>query len=188
MNYLTQPNQLAVYAGLLGLLALTSRYEFELDQDREPLQEIVQSSFSVLGGLVNDIASNLTNDDALHMLNLICKIFYVSNQLQMTRYLLNKLNIEPWILLFKTILNMDAKPEHSLPTTNTLEVESRNKLIFWKIKGKVAKCTYRMFIKYGNPKIVEEKEEIIEFANAFWEKYSILLLECHLKIFFAKKD
>lgn len=123
MNYLTQPNQLAVYAGLLGLLALTSRYEFELDQDREPLQEIVQSSFSVLGGLVNDIASNLTNDDALYMLNLICKIFYVSNQLQMSRYLLNKLNIEPWILLFKTILNMDAKPEHSLPTTNTLEVE-----------------------------------------------------------------
>jgi hypothetical protein len=71
------------------LLALTSRYEFELDEDREPLQEIVLSSFSVLGGLVNDIASNLTNDDALYMLNLICKIFYVSNQLQMSRYLLN---------------------------------------------------------------------------------------------------
>jgi hypothetical protein len=45
-----------------------------------------------------------------------------------------------------------------------------------------------MFIKYGNPKIVEEKEEIIEFSNAFWEKYSVLLLECHLKSFFAKKD
>jgi hypothetical protein len=81
MNYLTQQNQLAVYAGLLGLLALTSRYEFELDKDREPLQEIVQQSFSALGGLVNDIASNLTNDDALYMLNIICKIFYVSNQL-----------------------------------------------------------------------------------------------------------
>jgi hypothetical protein len=76
---------------------------------------------------------------------------------------------------------MDAKPEYSIPTTNTLEIEARNKLIFWKIKGKVAKCTYRMFIKYGNPKIVEEKE-------AFWEKYNILLLECHLKSFFAKKD
>ena len=76
---MNQSNQLAVYAGLLGLLALTSRYEFELDEEREPLQEIVQQSFNRLGGLVNDIASNLNNDDALYMLNIICKIFYVSN-------------------------------------------------------------------------------------------------------------
>ena len=85
-------------------------------------------------------------------------------------------------------MNMDDKPEYCTSTTNTLEIEARNKLIFWKIKGKVAKCTYRMFIKYGNPKIVEEKEEIVEFSNAFWEKYNILLLECHLKSFFTKKD
>ena len=83
---------------------------------------------------------------------------------------------------------MDHRPEYCIPTSNTLDIEARNKLIFWKIKGKVAKCTYLMFIKYGNPKIVEEKEEIVNFSNSFWEKYSILLLECHLKSFFAKKD
>ena len=82
---------------------------------------------------------------------------------------------------------MDPKTEYCSPTTNTLEIEARNKLIFWKIKGKVAKTTYRMFIKYGNPKIVEEKESIIEFSNAFSDKYNILLLECHLATLFAKK-
>jgi len=45
MNYLTQKNQISVFAGLQGLFALASRYEFELDEEREPLHKIVADSF-----------------------------------------------------------------------------------------------------------------------------------------------
>jgi hypothetical protein len=53
MGYLGQDNQLSVYTGLLGLYALTARFEFELEEDREPLFEIIRNSFNHLGSLVN---------------------------------------------------------------------------------------------------------------------------------------
>lgn len=37
IQLLQQKNQVSVYSGLLGLFALVSKYEFELDEDREPL-------------------------------------------------------------------------------------------------------------------------------------------------------
>jgi hypothetical protein len=58
---------------------LAARFEFELDEDREPLHQIIKDSFSVLGLLVNDMITNKENLDALYMLHLICKVFYVSN-------------------------------------------------------------------------------------------------------------
>ena len=48
-------NTQAVYTGLLGLFALTSIYEFELDEAREPLYPIIQGSFEILGNLVNQM-------------------------------------------------------------------------------------------------------------------------------------
>ena len=79
MEYLKTQNQLTVYAGLQGLFALAARYEFEMDEDRLPLHEIIQTSFSVLGSLVNDMINNKENSDALYMLHLVCKVFYVGN-------------------------------------------------------------------------------------------------------------
>mmetsp|Transcript_29520 Transcript_29520/g.44895 ORF Transcript_29520/g.44895 Transcript_29520/m.44895 type:complete len:83 (+) Transcript_29520:359-607(+) len=42
MTFLNSGNQLQVYAGLLGLFGLTAKYEFEIDEDRDPLHEILQ--------------------------------------------------------------------------------------------------------------------------------------------------
>jgi hypothetical protein len=79
MSYLNQHNQLSIYTGLLGLFALAARFEFELDEDREPLFEIIKCSFEKLGNLVNDMVNNRDNPDALYMMHLVCKVFYVSN-------------------------------------------------------------------------------------------------------------
>jgi len=79
LGYLQEKNPLSVFAGLQGLFALAARFEFELDEDRLPLHQIIHDSFSVLGQLVNDMINNKENDDALYMLHLICKVFYVSN-------------------------------------------------------------------------------------------------------------
>ena len=97
MALLTVNDQVSVYAGLQGLFALAARYEFELDEDRHALHDIIQQSFSVLGALVNDMINNKENNDALYMLHLICKVFYVGNQLQMCPYLMEGGNLDPWI-------------------------------------------------------------------------------------------
>jgi len=48
---------------------------------------------------------------------------------------------------------------------NIDEIVARDKAIQWKIKGMVAKITYRLFSKYGNPKIADEKHK--DFSKRF---------------------
>lgn len=124
--------------------------------------------------------NNKENDDALYMLHLICKVFYVSNQMQMCPYLMEGNNLDPWIMFFKTILDMETPPELAGPTELTEEIRRRDKHIFWKIKGITSKITYRVFVKYGDPVIVENKPSIKSFATNFTEKYTFPLFESHL--------
>ena len=76
-------------------------------------------------------------------------------------------NLDPWILFFKTILDMPCPKGLQDPTSDTNVIQSRDKSIYWKIKGIAAKITYRLFIKYGNPKIVENNDVVLEFSKKF---------------------
>lgn len=187
MAYLQAKDELKVFTGLSGLFALAARYEFEMDEEREPLFLIINQAFSVLGGLVNDLISHRDNQDALHILHLICKVFYVSNQLQLSPYLMVDNNLDPWIHFFKTILDMPCPKDLAEPTLDTNEIQRRDKSIFWKIKGIAAKITYRLFIKYGNPVIVEDKPIYKAFSKKFLNEFSLTLLESHLSILLQKK-
>lgn len=148
-------DEISIYAGLQGLLALASRYEFEFDEDRIPLHEIITASFTKLGELVNLMIQRMDNHDSLALLHLVCKVFYVSNQLQVCPYLMQDDNLDPWMGLFKTILDMPCPAELCAHTTVTEQLQEKDKHVFWKIKGIAAKITYRIFIKYSNPVIVE---------------------------------
>lgn len=43
----------AIYTGLLALNALVGKFEYELEDDRVPLFQILESSFATLGNLIN---------------------------------------------------------------------------------------------------------------------------------------
>jgi hypothetical protein len=89
-------------------------------------------------------------------------------------------NLDPWVMFFKTILDMECPPDLNTPTDDQNEIQRRDKSIFWKIKGITGKITYRIFVKYGNPSLVEDKVLTKTFSNSFSLKYSIPLLESHL--------
>ena len=127
------------------------------------------------------------NSDALYMLHLICKVFYASNHLQMTPFLMQENNLDPWIQFFKTILDMECPANLSAPTQDTIEIQKRDKDIFWKIKGLTAKITYRIFTKYADPTIVKNEELIKRFSNNFSLTYSTPLFESHLQLLFQRK-
>jgi hypothetical protein len=129
--------------------------------------------------------SNRENEDALYMLHMICKVFYVSNQMKMSPYLMQANNLDPWIMFFKTILDMECPESLKTPTESTVEIQARDKSIFWKIKGITAKITYRVFVKYGDPIIVEEGARA--FADNFAAKYTLSLFESNLQLLFSKK-
>lgn len=94
-------------------------------------------------------------------------------------------NLDPWILLFKTILDRQIPEALESPTEDQDEIEKRDKHIIWKTKSVASKTTYRLYSRYGNPKFADTEDEV--FSQAFYEKYAVLLLESHLSILLKRK-
>ena len=189
MAFLETKDPPSVAAGLEGLYAMCSKYEFKLYEMRGPLDDIVLRSYPVLGLLINDMMNNSGNEDALRILHLISKIFYRCNQYIMCHcFYANTTMLEPWISFFKTVLELPVPPELAAPTEYQFDRTKRNKCILWKIKGRIAKLTFRMIIEYGDPSIFQNNMEAKSFANAFKALYMIPLLEAHMKILFSRKD
>ena len=100
-TYLNSNNEKGIYTGLLALFALVKKYEFEMEKDRIPLHNIQSECFGILGNLINHLLGNLENEIALNILHLICKIFYVSNQLTIAPFLTQNGTLNPWMMFFK---------------------------------------------------------------------------------------
>jgi hypothetical protein len=62
------------------------KYEYEMEEEREPLFKITEATFNVLGGLVNKVIG-VEHEQAYEVLYLIAKIFYLSNQLYICPFL-----------------------------------------------------------------------------------------------------
>ncbi|CDW76775.1 UNKNOWN [Stylonychia lemnae] len=184
VQYLSTADQKSVMTGLLGLKGLVKKYEYELQDERDPLYGIIAQTFSILGNLVNQTL-NVDNQVAQDIMFLICKIFYTSNQLYLCPFMAEGSNIDPWIQLFKTLMDRPLPAELESPTEELEVIEEREKNLQWKLKGIAAKTTYRLFSKFGNPKYVDEK--FGDFSKKFKETFAIPLLESHLQQVFKKE-
>lgn len=100
----------AVMTGLLCLKGLVKKYEYELENERQPLFDIISQCFAILGGLVNQVI-NVESEKAYEVMYLVCKIFYTANQLFICPYLTEGTNLDPWIQFFKTILDRPVPAE-----------------------------------------------------------------------------
>lgn len=178
-QFLSLQDEKAVHSGLLGLRGLVKKYEYEMEEEREPLYTIVEQTFGVLGGLVNQVIT-VEAEQAYEILYTIAKIFYLANQLYICPFLAENAgaNLEPWIGFFKNLMDRQLPSELDSPVEDMDEIERRDKHICWKTKGVAAQTTYRMFSKYGNPKHADEKHE--DFSKGFKERFAIPLLESHL--------
>ena len=81
----------------MGLVALVARYEPEIGEDREPLFKIIDTVFPQLGLLVNNMFQHRENADALHMLHMVCKVFYKANHLILAPSLMQGDVIDNWL-------------------------------------------------------------------------------------------
>jgi hypothetical protein len=82
-----------------------------------------------LGNLVNHLIGNLENEIALRILHLICKIFYVSNQLVIAPFLTESGTINPWIEFFKQLLDQPVSQNLGEQTGNMEEIAIRDKSV-----------------------------------------------------------
>lgn len=65
------------------------------------------------------------------MVTLMCKIFFMSNQITVAPYLTKPGNLGPWITLFKQILEFDLGAEFETPTESHEAIEALNKSPSW---------------------------------------------------------
>ena len=61
--------------------------------------------------------------------------------MEVCSYFLQDNNLDRWVQCFKILLDMPCPPELQSLTEETDEIDKRNKHIFWKLKGIVAKAT-----------------------------------------------
>ena len=52
-NALSSGNEKGILTGLQALFCLTKKYEFELEEDREPLFEIMKHSLGLIGSIID---------------------------------------------------------------------------------------------------------------------------------------
>lgn len=181
---LQSQNEKGIYTGLLALFSLVKKYEYEMEEDRDPLFEIVGQSFPILGSLIDQCLQNTSNETALKILYLICKVFYTSNQLVITPKLTEPGALDPWMTFFKTLLDMKVPEELCSFNEDKDVIQARDKQIFWKIKGVAAKISYRLFSKYGNPSYVDDEHK--KFSKNFVATFANVMLDSHLRIFMER--
>jgi hypothetical protein len=58
---LRMENEKAVYTGLMALLALVSKYEYDQDEEREPLYAILGQAHEMLGKLIGQLMQHTQN-------------------------------------------------------------------------------------------------------------------------------
>lgn len=51
--YLGSQEERNVHTGLIALKCLVKKYEYEMDDERKPLYDIIQQTFGMLGNLIN---------------------------------------------------------------------------------------------------------------------------------------
>jgi hypothetical protein len=80
MNALNYNDEKGITTGLLALLSLVRKYEFEMDEDREPLYGIFGQTSAKLGALLDQCLQKINESEVgLRIMQLICKVFYASN-------------------------------------------------------------------------------------------------------------
>lgn len=52
-TYLSQQDEKALLTGLQALYCVIRKYEYELDEEREPLYSVIQQTIELLGNLIN---------------------------------------------------------------------------------------------------------------------------------------
>jgi hypothetical protein len=82
-----------------------------MEEDREPLYPILDESFKILGNLIDKLLFNKGDETSLRILHLICKVFYVGNQLVIAPKLTEQGALDPWMTFFKTLMDMETPTE-----------------------------------------------------------------------------
>jgi len=136
---------------------------------RDPLNGIIQQTFPLLMQLMSNLQQQGTLECA-EMMKIICKIFYSSTQMTMSRNLASPDVFGQWITLLHNILVRPIS-EAEQPRDH----DERKEYPWWNCKKWVVHIMLRLFQRYGDPKLCEDS--MAGFAKMFQEQCAGRILE-----------
>lgn len=116
-------NDKGILTGCVALFCLAKKFEYEIDEGRQPIFEIMQQCNAQLGQICERYLAQLESETALTILCQVIKVFYTANQLMLCPYLKENNALAPWIQMFKIILEMPMPAQLESLTDEPEEIE-----------------------------------------------------------------
>lgn len=167
-----------LYAALLMLRLVARKYEFKDDDDREPLNELVASTFPRLCHIFQGlVASGDTSTQTANLMKLVLKTFWSAIFLYMPPSLAHPHHFGGWMTCLYTFI-VAPVPTEGEPQ----DVVLRAAWPWWKAKKWALHISHRLFDRYGDPKHCRDRDAESAFAMQFRDECSIKYLEAHMAL------
>ncbi|KAL1557023.1 secondary alcohol dehydrogenase (SADH2) [Salvia divinorum] len=165
-----------VYGSLFVLRILSRKYEFKSDDDRIPVNHIVEETFSNLLNIFNQLVQVANPSvEVADLIKLSCKIFWSSIYLEIPKQLFDPNVFNAWMILFLNILERPV-PAEGQPE----DPELRKTWGWWKVKKWTVHILNRLYTRFGDVKLQNPENKV--FAQMFQKNYAGKILECHLNL------
>ncbi|KAH7428022.1 hypothetical protein KP509_10G071600 [Ceratopteris richardii] len=173
---LKSQEQTRICGALYALRILTRKYEFKDEEERRPLYQIIETTFSTLLNFLNYLLS-LQNPpiEVADLMKLTCKVFWSSVYLEIPKQLHDPTLFSAWMSCFHRILEM-AVPSDGQP----VDPDQRKVWGWWKVKKWTIQIINRLYNRFGDPKM--SRPENKSFALVFQKQFAPQFLESHLKM------
>ncbi|CAN1251411.1 Importin beta-like SAD2 [Linum perenne] len=165
-----------VYGSLFVLRILSRKYEFKSDEERVPVNRIVDETFPHLLNIFTRLVQIANPSlEVADLIKLICKIFWSSIYLEIPKQLYDPNVFNAWMLLFLNVLERPV-PVEGQP----VDPEIRKSWGWWKVKKWTVHILNRLYTRFGDLRL--QNPETKAFAQMFQKNYAGKILECHLNL------
>ncbi|CAG8511343.1 16093_t:CDS:10 [Cetraspora pellucida] len=173
---LTSGDPRTAYIGLLALQQVVKAYQWKSSDQRGPLNEIIQRSFTIILQMGQDLLGEI-NLDAAEMLRIINKIYSSATQFELSQTLQDNNSIIPWVSFFQHLVEKDI-PGEIIPN----DLEDRQKFIWFRAQRWACQNLNRLFQRYGNPaQLVSSSTRYAAFAENFIHHFGSQILHTYLR-------
>ncbi|KAL8487473.1 hypothetical protein ACS0TY_023515 [Phlomoides rotata] len=165
-----------VYGALFVLRILSRKYEFKTDEERTPVNHVVEETFPHLLNIFSRLVQIANPSvEVADLIKLICKIFWSCIYLEVPKQLFDPNVFNAWMILFLNILERPV-PVEGQP----VDPELRKSWGWWKVKKWTVHILNRLYTRFGDVKL--QNPENKAFAQMFQKNFAGKILECHLNL------
>lgn len=175
--HLVSQDQSRVRAALCVLRLLARKYEFADEEERAPLEALTDATFPLLLPITRALlALPDPSIEVAELLKLVCKVLWSSMYLAVPRVLLRDDQFAGWMGALHALILLRVPLEH-MPS----DPDARKAWQWWKLKKWVLHIAYRLFSRYGDPKLCRAQGDVA-FATRFMAECSATFLQAVLQV------